>query len=95
MRGALILVAGVLASACAEPLTTDECNALLERYTDLLVRSERPDVNPEELLRLRREARARAAAGREFAKCSTKVSRRQWDCAMSANAVDDLERCLL
>lgn len=95
LAAALTLALATLATACSTPLTADECNALLDHYTDLLVKSQREDATPEELLRLRREARTRAAASREFARCPVAVSRAQFQCAMQASAVDDVEKCLL
>jgi hypothetical protein len=98
LTGARLCVLGFglcLSTACSRPLSSDECNQLLDHYTELLVRSANKDVSNEDLARLEREARAKAAADQEFARCSVRVSRRQWECAMKAPNVDDVERCLL
>jgi hypothetical protein len=81
--------------ACSEPLTPDECSQLLDKYTQLLVRQKNAAVTEEELVKARRDARSKAAASRDFSKCGTKLSRRQYRCAMSAPSVDEMERCLL
>lgn len=94
LSGAAGLCLGLL-SSCGEPLAPAECNQLLDRYTELLVREERRTVSDEEVERSKASARLKAAGSHEFAKCSSKVSRRQWDCAMKAPSVDEVERCLL
>jgi len=91
---ALLSVTAVLVSACGKPPTAAECTALLDRYTEKLVASDRPDVTPGELEKLKATARARAAEDPAFAECSQKVSRRAYDCAMQAETVDRMEICL-
>jgi hypothetical protein len=84
----------LLATACGRPPSPSECTALLDRYTEKLVNSDRPDVTPGELEKLKATARARAAEDPAFAECSRKVSRHQYDCAMRAETVDRMEICL-
>lgn len=93
----LILCASLfnLLVGCGRPLDPDECNQLLDHYTELLVRQERRGVSDDELERTKQSARLKAAGSTDFAKCSTKVSRSQWECAMKAPSVDEVERCLL
>jgi hypothetical protein len=80
---------------CGKPLTTDECNRLLDHYVALLVQSDRPDTSALELGRLKKEARAKAAQDSAFRTCASDVSRRQYDCAMLATTADKVEQCLL
>lgn len=80
---------------CSEPLSEAECLRMLEHYTELLVRSDRPDARAAEREKMKAEARAKAARDPEFARCSQKVSRRQFDCVVNATDVDSVERCLL
>ena len=92
-----LTLAAVLAlglSACSRPLDAQECNDLLDHYTDLLAKNRDPEVSGEDLLRLKKEARARAAQSREFSRCSSKVSRAEWECAMKAPSVDEAELVL-
>jgi len=91
---ALAALTLTLASACGKPPTATECTALLDRYTEKLVASDRPDVTPGELEKLKATARARAAEDPAFAQCSQKVSRSAYDCAMRAETVDRMEICL-
>lgn len=80
---------------CSRPLSSGECYELLDHYTERLAHSKDPDLPDPEIERLKREARKKAAEDPEFLRCSAKVSRSQWDCAMHAPSVDDVERCLL
>ena len=89
------LLLATLVAACARDPNPDECDQLLDHYTELLVRQGNKDVTDDELGRLKRESRTKAAADREFSQCGNKLSRRQWECAMKAPTVDDVERCLL
>jgi hypothetical protein len=81
---------------CGKSLTASECDKLLDHYTANLLRNERPMVPPA-LVAEKQEA-ARELAHRdpafEFDLCSASVTRSQYDCAMTANDVDTIERCL-
>jgi hypothetical protein len=81
--------------ACDKPVTRDECDALLDRYVELLVKSDSREASSEEILKLQREAKLRAAQDPEFSRCSREVSKKQLDCALRAPSADDVERCLL
>jgi hypothetical protein len=87
--GALLLV------SCGKPPSHDECDALLDHYVELLVHSDRPGTSATELHKLQLQARQKAGTDPEFVQCNRRVSRRAYDCAMSAPNVDKLEQCLL
>ena len=93
-RAALLLLLAVLAG-CREPLAGEECERLLDRYVTLLASSDRAGTTEAELLKLKAEARQKAARDPAFRACSERVSRRQFECAMRADHVDRLEQCLL
>jgi hypothetical protein len=82
-------------AGCSKALGPGECEALLDRYTELLVRSDRGATTAAELVKLQAAARTRAAHEPSFAQCSSRVSRRAFECAMAAENVDRLEQCLL
>lgn len=97
----------LMTSGCGKPPTKDECNALLDHYVELLVNSDRPGTSASELHKLQLLAREKAngkcdAAGKcevlpdpEFMACGDRVSRKAFECAMSAPNADVLEQCLL
>jgi hypothetical protein len=92
----IALLAGLLLlSACGRPPSPYECDALLEHYVELLVNSDRPGTNAAELHKLQLQAREKVKDDPEFRACSDRVSRRAYECAMSASNADVLEQCLL
>jgi hypothetical protein len=88
-------LAALLASGCGKRLSEAECTKLLDRYTELLVRSDREDTSEAELIRLKQAARERAHRDRAFQACPEQVSRGAFECAMAAENVDRLEQCML
>jgi hypothetical protein len=85
----------VLLTACGKAPSHDECEALLDHYVELLVNSDRPGTTSGEMHKLQTQARQKAVSDPEFGQCSKRVSRRAYDCAMSAPNADKLEQCLL
>jgi hypothetical protein len=81
--------------SCAEPLSEEECGSLLDRYVAVLAGSDRPGTTDSELVRLKAQAREKAAHDPSFRKCASRVSRSQFQCAMKADSADRLEQCLL
>lgn len=94
-RWAFGLALSLLGSGCAEPLSSAECETLLDRYVSLLVASDRPNTSDAELVRLKTLARDKAQHDPAFSRCAREVSRGQFQCAMKAENVDRLEQCLL
>jgi hypothetical protein len=90
-----LLLAPLALSGCGKPLSQAECAALLDRYTELLVRSDREGTSAGDLVELQEAARERASRDPHFQACSARVSRRAFECAMAAENVDRLEQCML
>jgi hypothetical protein len=94
-RRAWPLALSLAVVSCSRSLTPAECDALLDRYVEKLVGSDRPGTAAPELIELQRKARQKAAKDPAFAACRTEVSRRKFECAMQAETVDRMEICLL
>jgi hypothetical protein len=92
---AIVPLALLLVSACSRPITDDECFQLLEHYTEKVIEQARPSAGKAERLELILEARQKATADPEFARCKMKVSRAKLECALAAHDADQIERCLL
>jgi hypothetical protein len=90
---ALVAVLGAL-PGCGKPVAEEECGALLDRYVEKLVGSDRPELGAGDVARLKTEARETAKADPAFRDCTSAVSRRQMDCALRAETVDRMEICL-
>jgi hypothetical protein len=87
----------VLSHGCGKALSDEECGSLLDRYTELLAKSQNAQLPAHRIAEL--QGRARELAGSEpayeFADCSKRVSRRNFECAMQAPSVDEMERCFI
>ena len=94
-RARALCVALLLTSSCSKRLETRECEQLLDHYVELLLRDDRPKSSAGEVLRVQQEARKKAQQDPAFAECSSRVSRRGFDCAMRAENANLLEQCLL
>jgi hypothetical protein len=85
----------LLLLGCGKRVEPGECQLLLDHYVELLLRDDRPKSSAGEVLRLQQEARRKAERDPAFAECSSRVSRRSFDCAMQAADANRLEQCLL
>lgn len=93
--GWLCVPAALLLVGCGKRPDASECGQLLDHYVELLLRDDRPKSSAGEVLRLQQEARKKAERDPAFAECSTRVSRKSFDCAMQAQDANRLEQCLL
>jgi hypothetical protein len=93
--GLLCVALPLLLGGCGRRLEASECQQLLDHYVELLLRDDRPKSSAGEVLRLQQEARKKAAQDPAFSQCSSRVSRRSFDCAMQAQDANRLEQCLL
>jgi hypothetical protein len=93
----LVFVCAAASVACGRPVDDRECRALLDRYTEFLVREENPGATPARVAHDQEAARTAALRDPkfEFSECSRRVSRRAYECAMNAPNVDAMERCLI
>ena len=82
-------------TACNEPISREQCDALLDHYVERLTQSDGRETSAEELMRLQRDARAKAARDPEFSRCTEEISKRELECALRAPSADEVERCVL
>ncbi len=82
-------------SQCTQGPTEAECVTLLDRYTELVIAQSRLQTTDREKQQLKKEAREKAYHDPEFWRCSSAISRSDFECAMSAHNADEIERCLL
>jgi hypothetical protein len=93
-RAVFVLLALVGAWGCVRHATPAECDALLDRYVELLLREQDPEVGAGELAAKKELARAKALNDAEFAACPKEVGAGEIRCAMLAGNVDEFEKCL-
>ncbi|MDX2053093.1 MAG: hypothetical protein SFV15_11920 [Polyangiaceae bacterium] len=95
VRVAVSAVVVLAASGCQRRTTSAECEFLLDRYVEFLVRAEAPKTSAVKLALRRKEARDLAQKSPSFAECPKYVSEAAYRCAMNAPDADQFERCLL
>jgi hypothetical protein len=95
VAGAIVLaIVAASLGACSRHATTAECEALLDRYVELLVREQDPKAADTEIARQKEVTRAKAENDASFTSCPREVSAKGARCAMSAVNVDEFEKCL-
>lgn len=95
MKRTAWLGVALLLGGCGKRLEASECEQLLDHYVELLLRDDRPKSSAGEVLRLQQEARKKAEHDPAFSQCSSRVSRKSFECAMDAQDANRLEQCLL
>jgi len=98
MRAALLAV-GVGAAvatlpACKPKITPAQCDALVDRYAQLVVTEKMPDAGAETIKTEQERERGEARGDDAFKNCTSEVSRAEFDCAMHAATADAIEKCL-
>ena len=88
-------LSSLVALGCGKSLTPDECSQLLDRYVVLLAVSDRPDATAEQRNHMRQRAKELSKRDPQFGRCGKLVSRRKYDCAMTAPNTDLFEQCLM
>lgn len=89
----LALTSGMI--GCGTPISQRECEDLLLHYTDKQIEQARPSISSRQRVELEQAAQSKAQLDPEFSRCSSAVSRTQFQCAMSAQSADQIERCLM
>jgi hypothetical protein len=93
--GAALLAFLAVFGGCARHATVTECDALLDRYVELLVHEQNPKADEAEMGRQKAATHEKAAHDPSFASCPKEVSAKSARCAMEAPSVDEFERCLV
>jgi hypothetical protein len=90
------IAATVLAAtpACKPKASSSECDALLDRYAELVVTEHFADAGSEQIRAEREREKSEARGDDAFKNCSSEVSHAEYECAMRAASADALEKCL-
>lgn len=84
----------VLAAGCKAKASPAECEALVDRYAELVVREATPDAAPTAVAREQDRVRSEARAEGVFKNCASEVEASRARCAMKAKSTEALEECL-
>jgi hypothetical protein len=83
-----------LLAGCGRRATPAECDSLLDRYAELLVRQQDPGARQRDIEQAKDLARAKASTDPEFLRCTSAVRQSDVTCALAAPNVDELEKCM-
>jgi hypothetical protein len=86
MAGAICALCG----ACRRVATQPQCDAIVDRYVDLVARQQ----DGGDLATAKAHVREMAEADEDFRSCTTHVEIAQYECAMRAMTPEALEKCL-
>jgi hypothetical protein len=96
LSGAVAAVVGLaLMPGCRQKVSAAQCDAMISRYAEIVVRERLPDA-PTALVRAtQKEVRDEASGDEGFRNCTTEVGPKEFDCAMAATTPEAIEKCLL
>jgi hypothetical protein len=89
-----VLTVGLAVAACKTKATSSQCDALLDRYAQLVVVEKYPDASAAQIDAERTRERTEARGDDAFKNCSSEVSSVELTCAMSAISADAVLKCL-
>jgi hypothetical protein len=89
-----LLSATLALGGCGQRATSAECDALLDRYVELLIRQEDPAARQADIANAKSQARAKAAGNPAFLRCAREVRHRDVVCALAAPDVPEFEKCM-
>jgi hypothetical protein len=101
LRGCLMVtlaVASLLAlgsmTSCKRKVSAKQCDELLERFSELVVKERFPDAGPEVIAAERARERTEAKGDDAFKNCTSEVQANEHACAMKAGSSEALIKCL-
>jgi hypothetical protein len=89
-----LLALPLLLSACHRKATQTQCDAILDRYAELLTKEHFPDASPSAIDAEKKREREESRGDDDFRNCTSEVEESDFQCAMKAATADALERCL-
>lgn len=90
----LLLIASLSSAACKKKVTSKQCDEILERFAELVVKERFPDAGPETIAAERARERQEAKAADELKNCASEVQAEEYACAMKAETSEALIKCL-
>lgn len=80
--------------ACTKKVTSKQCDELLDRFAELVVKERFPDAGAAQIADERARERAEAKADAAFKNCPSEVQAGEHACAMKASTSEALIKCL-
>jgi hypothetical protein len=92
--GAVLAMLAGGASACRKKASQPECDKLLDRFAELVVKERFPDAGTAEIQVERDRERNEAKADQAFKNCTSEVQTDELACAMKAATSEAMIKCL-
>ena len=84
----------LLAVGCKHRVTQAQCDAIVERYAELVVSDALPDASASVVAEEREREKAAAHGDDSFKNCTSELRMSDYECAMHASTPDAVEKCL-
>ena len=81
-------------ASCREKVSPAQCDALVARYAELVVRDRMPEAPADVVSDAQKHVREEAVGDEGFRNCTTEVGPKEFGCAMAATTPDAVEKCL-
>jgi hypothetical protein len=104
VRGGRVVVTGLLlvaslasfgsALSCRKKVSQKQCDELLDRFSELVVKERMPDAGAEAMTAERVRERGEAKSDDAFKNCTSEVQLDEHACAMKAASSEALIKCL-
>ena len=89
-----VVLACLLLASCKKKVTPAQCEAIVDRYAELVVKEKMPDASAETIAAERAREKSEAHGDEVFKNCAAEVDPNDYDCAMKAATPTALEKCL-
>lgn len=89
-----VALAFVMLAGCKKKVTPAQCEAIVDRYAELVVKEKMPDASAETIANERTREKSEAHGDEVFKNCAAEVDPGDYDCAMKATTPEALEKCL-
>lgn len=80
--------------ACKTKVTPTQCEAIVDRFAELMVEEAMPDASPEAVAAEKVREKTEASKEDLFRNCATEIQPADYDCAMKATTTEALMKCL-
>lgn len=93
-RGGGMVAFVALLACCHAKATPAQCDAILDRYAELLTTEHAPDASAETIAAEKKREREESRGDDDFRNCTSQVEESDYECAMKAKTAEALEHCL-
>ncbi len=88
------MAASLLSAGCRKKASQKQCDELLDRFAELVVKERFADAGAAEIAKERERERGEAKADPSFKNCTSEVQTDEYACALKAPTSDAMIKCL-